>query len=126
MDKYLFDEGVKLYESIFYYSIHGQNSEITNILEENNAKPSSESYDKCLKESIKCHNNNFVNYFTNKYLQNAKENFFNQSLKYYNFAFFEDKFIGKRSFTNLCKYDYYTLVKIIMIDSDINQTYEIQ
>ena len=51
--KYLYLNGVDLRPSLWYYSIHGFDPEMFQILEENNVQH--DSYDLCLKESIKCH-----------------------------------------------------------------------
>lgn len=97
---YLKNNGVEMTPSLWYYSIHGNNTEIIHLLEENHIEPTitnnniygkykTKSYKECFSESIKCNHNDIANYILNKYLQNRKvissETIF-YSLKYYNFC----------------------------------------
>ena len=123
---YLRLEGVELTPSLWLLAIHGQNSEIIHFLEDNHVELEDESYKQVFYESIKCHHNDIANYFINNFLQNDEENSqdtFNQSLKYYNFAFLKNDFINKSSFCKLCTYDYCALVNDLLKDkvTDINQ-----
>ena len=45
---------------------------------------------------------------------------FEKSLKCYNFILIEEKLINESSFINLCKYDYYNLVVILLENKDID------
>ena len=51
---YLLSNGSQLDQSICFFSIHGQNAEIIQLLEDENVKL--DKYE-CLNESIKCHHN---------------------------------------------------------------------
>lgn len=134
---YLKNNGVEMTPSLWYYSIHGNNTEIIHLLEENHIEPTitknncngkyeMKSYEECFSESIKCNHNGIANYILNKYLQNreiySRETIF-YSLKYYYFCFIQDECIND-SFLCLCLYDYYSLVENLLATQaiDINQT----
>ena len=107
--------------SLWLYSIHGSNADLIHLLEENHIKV---DYRKCFKESIKCNNNDFANYFLNNYLHNDDEKsneIFIKSLKYYNFGFINQDHINESSFYNLCQYGYSSFVYCLFITfSSIN------
>ena len=132
---FLKNEGVELTPSLWPYAIHGKNAELIHLLENNNVKPTvneedeedeedeEESDKECIQESIKCHHNKIVDYFFNNSLQNEYENSkstFIQSLKYYNFRFLQKEFMNETSFWQLCHYDYYSVVKFLLISRDID------
>ena len=83
---------------MWIYAIHGNNPDIIHILEENCIEPEDESYNECLKESIKCHHNEIAKYIQNKYMNVFKEikesSFKNNPISfgfhYYNYEFIED------------------------------------
>ena len=119
-------EGVELTPSLWPLAIHGQNAEMIHFLEDNHSKLDDRSCKQVFYESVKCHHNNIVNYFTNNFMQNVKENShytINQCLKYYNFTFLNNEFTGESSFCNLCKYDYCEFVDKLLKDIvlDINK-----
>ena len=62
---YLKYNKVELSPSLWLYSIHGKSAEIISILEEEKVKPKDQNYDEYLKESIKCHHNDFAEYIIN-------------------------------------------------------------
>ena len=111
---------VDLTQSLWIYTIHGNNPEIIHLLEENLEKSNIESYKKFAIESIKCYHNNIANYFLNNYLHNEDKNVYLQSLKYYNFDFISNNLVDQSSFAELCKYDYYFLIRILLDNADIN------
>ena len=81
------------------------------------------SYIGIFNESIKCHHNDIANYIINKYLQKEDENSYDtfvHSLKYYNFSFMLNEHINESSFGHLCHYDYYSLVKFLYMNKDVN------
>ena len=131
---FLKSEGAELNSSLWFGAIHSKNAEIIHILEENNIQPTitvlngfmrlkQNSYKECFSYSIKCHNNDAVNYFLTNCPQNEDENpneIFNQSLEYYNFAFFQNELINESSFNDLCSYDYFSLVNALLISKDID------
>ena len=46
--RYLYQNRVEVFSTIWLYAIHGKNPEIIHFLEENNILPSDKSYQKCL------------------------------------------------------------------------------
>ena len=121
--KYLYKNNVELKPSIWLYSIHGRNAEIIHILEENNVEFPGKSYNKCVNESIKCYQNELVDYFMNNYQQNENENssdFLSKALKFFNFDYIDHEKVNKSSFFDLCKYDYFILVKELLVTEDID------
>ncbi|KAK8894012.1 hypothetical protein M9Y10_022444 [Tritrichomonas musculus] len=126
--RYLYKNGCKLTESLWLYAIHGDDAEIISILEENEIQPPDDSFDECIKESIKCHHNHIVNYFLNNYMngnhekidfkQNFNDNIASYFFHYYNFSYFPNEcFLNKNVFyvfCYACKYDYYPIVKCLI------------
>ena len=104
---------------MWIYAIHGQNPEIFQILEANHIEP--KSYEKCLKESIRCHHNGIANYFITNYLEG--QDVIKTSIKYHNFNFLSIDSINESIFYDLCKYDYYYYVDFLMKSGkvDINE-----
>lgn len=129
---YLLLSSQKLEPSIWPYAIHSNNAEIIHILEENKIEPeitdNSEQniYAKCLEESIICYHNNIGDYLKNEHFQNDDMNsfWFNElCFKSYNFSFIENEMINECTFPYICKYDYYSLINIILNDEnfDVNK-----
>lgn len=121
--KFLFEHKVKLMPSLWIYAIHGDSKELFHFLEDHHLEIEDKSYKQFLKESIKCHHYDFVNYINTVLVQNEKEietYLFEKSLKCYNFILIEEKLINESSFINLCKYDYYNLVVILLENKDID------
>ena len=91
--RFLFQNQVELTQSLWLYAIHGNNPEIIHFLEENQIFPKDKSYQECLEESIKCHNNDFALYFRNNFINLQKSfsdfnhNEFKFGFHYYNFQF---------------------------------------
>ena len=118
---YLRLNNVTLRQSLWLYTIHGKNAELIHLLEQDGIKPVDLTYKKCVKESLKCHCNDIVNYFKDNFLKDAEsnsQNILDRSLKYYNFQFISN--IDKSSFYSLCHYDYYTFVDILLKKKVIN------
>lgn len=142
--QYLKINGAEMDQKLWLYSIHGKNAEIIHILEERHIEPTirvqdnnglgfgfgtakeRKSYKGCFIESIKCNHNGIANYILSNYLQNGDEKSSEtiiESIKYYNFDFMEKEEI-KNSFCYLYYYEYYSLVKILLLtaqDIKINQ-----
>ena len=123
---YLRLSNIELTSSLWLYAIHGQNAELIHLLEENHIEPSDKSFKQCYKEAIKCHSNGIASYIENNYLldqEDVSQLTFIQCLKYYNFAFIQNELINQSSFFDLCKYDYYSFVNILLNDAnnDINR-----
>ena len=120
--------------NLWFFAIHGECEEIIHILEELNIHPPNYSNDICIKESIKCHHNNMVEYFLNnsendeKDIFNVERNYDNNIISYcfhyYNFAYLPDDLDEKYMFYYACEYDYFLIVQEILKskDIDINET----
>ena len=132
---YLRKNGVDLTSSLWLYAIHGDDAEIIQILEENKVLPPGVSYDRCIKESIKCHHNHIVNYIINNLLNNANditkninfslnynENICSYCFHYYNFAFYPTEIDDDFIFYYACEYDYFEIVEFYLKEKkmDIN------
>ena len=115
--KYLFLNKVEITESLLVYAIHGCNSEIIHLLEENVINISDRMYERCVTESIKCHHNDLSGYFINK----LNDDFvFYDGIKYYNYLFFPNDLKSLVPFYYLCKYNYFKIVGFIIEESEID------
>ena len=90
---------VKLNSKLWMYAIHSNSSELYSLLEENHVKIKN-TYLTYFNESIKCHHNDFTNYFLSNHLQDYKDNQFNyrttiEALKYHNFEFIKRFYISQ-------------------------------
>ena len=123
--KFLILNDIELTSSLWLYAIHGKSPEIIHLLEEYNVEPEDKTYEKCLKEAIKCHHNDIANYIINNLLDqnveyNFKENLFAYCFHYYNFELLPDELDNEFTFFYLCKYDYYELVKLFIENKEID------
>ena len=139
--KYLRLNGVELTSSLWLFAIHGRNPEIIHLLEEDKIQPEIEikiedktksynntktekvvSYEECYFKSIQFHHNELKEYIENNYLSNNdsySRKVLLQSIKYYNFGFFEENNL-KLVFHQLCKYDYFYIIKTIIENMEID------
>ncbi|KAK8847756.1 hypothetical protein M9Y10_018785 [Tritrichomonas musculus] len=122
--KYLLLNKIELTPSLWLFAIHGNNPEMIHLLEERHVIP--KSYKECLKEAIKCHHNEIASYIHDYLLPDDEDNslfVLRKSLESYNFSFIEIELINESIFYELCKYDYYTLVDILLKTNvvDINK-----
>ena len=115
--QYLQNNNAELTPSLWLYAIHSKNEELFFILEENKIE---KSIDKCLIESIKCHHNDFVNYFVDNNEINLND-YFVYLLKYYNIEYVKPEFIQKSFLFEYIKYDYTVFYKDLIYDVDINK-----
>ena len=128
--KYIEKKGVELTSSMWIYAIHSCNAELIRYLEDNHVSPPDNDYERILEESIKCHHNDISNYLIDnimneEYLQNNIENeYYHNLYRYatesYNYCFFPTNMKYKNMFFYLCEFDYYTLVKLYLIDGTID------
>lgn len=129
--KYLYLNGVALTKALWIYGIHGDNPEIINILKENEITPEDSSYQKCMKEAIKCHHNGIANYIINNLLKgkmekrnevsNFENNLYSYGFHYHNYLFLpDDENKSHFIFHYACKYDYFTLVDFLYKTKKIN------
>ena len=135
--KYMERKGVELTSSMWIYAIHSCNAELIKYLEDNHVSPPEDDYEKVLEESIKCHHNEISNYIIDNLmnkedLQNNIENkYYDNMYRYavesYNYCFFPTNMKYKNMLFYLCKFDYYTLLKLYLAEGaiDINATINI-
>lgn len=111
--------------SLYSYAFQSNNQEMIHLLEEtySNYIIPYEALQHYVK-SIASHHNDIATYIQNKYLENMQIESCQIfcSLKYHNFGLVQQNFINQKSFCDLCKYDYYTLVDILLNDfnADVN------
>ena len=108
--QYLKLNNVVLKPSLWLYAIHSHNAELIHLLESSQVEPpkekkrdendhnSSNKYEKCLFESIKCHHNDIASYFENNFFGSNDDDSINEVQKsdevlssifcYHNYAFF--------------------------------------
>ncbi|KAK8840313.1 hypothetical protein M9Y10_030869 [Tritrichomonas musculus] len=121
--KFLNSKRIELTPSLWQYSIHSQNSELLQFLKDNQIHPDDENFDKFLKESIKCHHIEFTHFIKNSFYQNNEEKCFEifiKSFKYYNFEFIRKESINEAAFFDLCHYDYFFIVELLMQQTKID------
>ena len=113
--KYLCFNGVDLSSSsLWLFAIHGKNPELIHYLEGNVVTNNNFSMNKCIFESIKCHHNDFAQYFIDNYNSNeVNEELISNIVEFYNFHFYP-KEINEMMLFNLCRFDCKILAKIVM------------
>lgn len=115
--KYLALNGCFLYPTVWIYSIHGRNPELIHFLEDKLVKSIDQTYKECIIESIRCHHNEIKDYLQLNKINNDSK--FDEIIKYAafkfrNYDYFPLNFYDCKMFFNLCKYNYYELVKILI------------
>ena len=122
--QYLLMNKVELTSMLWLYSIHGRIAEIIRLLEENHVDQLSyKFYEKCLRESIKCHHNEITEYIEN-YFESNRNDEENEEIcpycfEYYNFLLFPDDLNNQNVFNYLCEYDYASLLELYFKNADI-------
>lgn len=121
--RYLYKNEVELKPILWIYAIHGEESEIINILEENQIKPPM-SFKNCFGEALRCHHNYIATYIQNHFLNDNIENInFNNeyddnvyfySFRFYNFAYFPNEMKNICFFFYACEFDYFNIVKYLL------------
>ena len=115
--RFLFQNQVRLNQSLWIYAIHGGNPDIIHFLEENKIEPQDQTFQKCLEESIKCHHNDFALYFKNNFISESNvqpkydENEISYAFHYYNFQFIPIELKEPFFFFYSIEYDHYKLVE---------------
>lgn len=134
--RYLKFNNVELKPSLWLYVIHSKNPELIHFLEENEVKPPNDTYESCLEEAIKCHHNDIANYILD-YLLNKKvvnydlredidNNPINYAFKYHNYEYFPLDFGENNQIYYAVKYDYFTIVDILMKNDYFDLTINIE
>ncbi|KAK8872241.1 hypothetical protein M9Y10_008007 [Tritrichomonas musculus] len=123
---------VKLDSSLWTCMIHSLNPRLLHAFEDNKVDFQSENEDEkyfyLVKESIKCHHNNFCDYILANYWPNPDayvRKIQKKCLKYYNFEFVHEKQIDNSFFYFYVYYDYISLVEYFLKKGkiDINESY---
>ena len=135
---YLEKNGVKLGPSLWLYAIHSQNAELIHLLEESDLELEKSLREKCLKESIKCHHINFIEYLKSTLFNEGEEesNFYSTSLHNHNFKYFYNILTANsnencinliywskynlKMFFDFCKYDYFAIVNFFLQNTNLN------
>lgn len=121
--------------SLWIYAVHSRNPDLIHLLEEYKIQPPNDSYFKCLKESMKCHHNEFVDYIQNNLIDSNlilqsnnsyKNNIFSYSVHYHNYAYLLTNLKRRFAFNYLCKYNYIDLVKYFIKSKEIDINYKIK
>ena len=113
--QFLLLNNVELNPSLWFYAIHSKNAELIHLLEENFIEPENKMYEKCFEEAIKCHHNEIANYFENVYTVDlSNEKVVEFIFRYYNYSYFPIDFSHNYEFFYLCKYSYFTIVKLFL------------
>ena len=97
---------VELKPSIWLYAIHGKNPDIIHFLEDNHIEPNDKTFFKCLKEAIKCHNNEIASYFINNGIIDENVEIDELFYKYHNYFFFDKDFNNAQQTYFFIKYKY--------------------
>lgn len=118
--KYLYMNGVRLTMVLWLYAIHGRNSEIIQILQDNNLKFPKDSSINCILEGIRCHHNEIVSFLDDgNRSPSANLALISTTLESYNFEMimeyltWEQKEIGYVLYF-LCKSGYLELVSLLL------------
>lgn len=121
-DRYLLDS------FLWKCSVHSNNLEMINILNQNNVKLTTSSLKQNLKESIKCHHSDFIQYFIGKSSECENSDLLIFSIQFYNFMHINNDSINQSTFIDLCQYDYISLVDILIksMKIDINAVHKIK
>ena len=119
--QYLKRSGAKIEPSIWLYSIHGQNTEIIQLLEDDHIP---QNHTVCFEEAIKCHHNAIAQYIQD----NGREFIVTYEVPfgfhYYNFDFISDDiFSTQHLFFYLCKYNYYSIAKLYLKSKNIDSSF---
>ena len=108
---YLISNNAELSPSLWLYAIHGNNAEIIQILEDKNVQKNDS---KCFKEAVKCHHNEIATYFLETSTQLSDDFKMKNGFRYYNFKFFSVDPKNQNSLLYAIKYDYFTIVKLLL------------
>ena len=135
--QYLMINEVKLTPSLWLYAIHSNNAELIHMLETSNVIPPKfenkseiefngpdNEYLRCLTESIKCHHNDFADYFDNNFVFQEKKDpkrikaIIYNCIKYHNYCYFETATIEEHGFFYLSLYRYKELFNLLLKEKE--------
>ena len=116
--KYLYLNHAKVNPDIWIYAIHGRDPEMINFLVEKKIKPTNSNYQFCIDTAIECHHNDIYNYIKNNLLNEDDDVSSLKCIQYYNFAFFNDVKMDDSLILQLCQYDYFNYLAIVLEESN--------
>ncbi|KAK8871780.1 hypothetical protein M9Y10_007521 [Tritrichomonas musculus] len=112
--QYLRLNNAEMKPSLWLYAIHSQNAELVHILEECSIQPPYKTFSNCFNESIKCHHNEFANYFLENYLNENKINY-QFIFQYYNYRYITAKIkVDNSIFYHACNFNYSELINLYL------------
>ncbi|KAK8846433.1 hypothetical protein M9Y10_020454 [Tritrichomonas musculus] len=135
--RYLQLSHVKMTPSLWLYAIHGRNAELIHLLEENQVELDDKTYEKYLKESIKCHHNDIASYFLNNFANETEEqlnddfeftfknNVVAYAFQYRNYSFIDKEINHIYVFFYSCLFNLFPLVKLFLKTKDVSYNYKI-
>ena len=93
--QYLLTNDAKYEHSIWLYGIHSNNPEIINLIESSQFNSPDFKFLVCLKEAIKCHNNNIADYIMNNFTVSVDDSEFGENvdaygIHYHNYVFYPE------------------------------------
>ena len=109
--KYLILNGIKLDPKIWKFAIHSNNSEIIQILIDNDIE-SEYGYVANYEEAVKCHHNDIANYLYENFIQD--QIYTNECFMAFNYLQFPENLSDIKNFTDLCEFNYINLVKLLL------------
>ena len=121
--QYLISNGIKLDLWSLKISVYSNNPELIHLIERYDTKMTKYQYETVYKKSIKCHHNEIANYIKNTYLCDCEDSkYLFCALKNYNIHFIQPEFIQNEYFYDLCLFDYYHIVDVLVKNEnfDIN------
>ena len=112
-------KSIELTPSLWLFAIHSRNAELIHILERNIKFPINR-WEKVYMEAIKCHHNEFAEYFINMFQIDPKMNdeIISYYTEYHNYSFFPSDFNESNEFFYLCYNNYTELVNLFMEKKD--------
>ncbi|KAK8848111.1 hypothetical protein M9Y10_019167 [Tritrichomonas musculus] len=106
--------------SLWLYSIHSNKAEIIHLLEESLVVPEDKSYIECYEEAVKCYHNEIASYILNNLMRKKPKNLDECIFRYYNYPLFPSDITEQHIVYYLCKYNYITLVKLLLNSKKVN------
>ena len=121
--KYLLYNNIEIPINILLYAIHSNNPEVICLFEEKEEEDRYNRmflFEKCFKESIKCHHNDLANHYLDDLEEDNLDYVSDSLFNYYNFDFMKSRFIKESKLLLLCKKDYYYFIANLLSKEDID------
>lgn len=114
------NECINKCDLIYLFAVHGKNKEIINLIVQNKIKDKNYYINKFLNESIKCHHIEITEYIKSNLLtkesndEYERRDHLDSIFQSYNYFELPKDLDTQEHFYYLCKYNYITLVKILL------------